>query len=197
MGAGVIPFAVRNGEVRFLFQKTFTGRKVGYLIDFGGGLGDGEDYRAAAVREFVEETETMYLAGDLQSACRSADRVREQVALVEDIFERTLSAHPHWWRRREPGNMEKPRDWRTYFIEFPYRDLPALNDAWKSDTSGRFKKRRELVWVPADRLLDIYARSPNDLWKRVRQLENSPALIREIQSSAPLIQQGFQSSMPS
>ena len=183
MGAGVIPLAVKDGEVLFLFQKTFTGRKVGYLIDFGGGLGDGEDYRAAAVREFVEETETMYLTDDLGSARRSEDRVREQVTHVEAIFARTLSTYPHWWRRRDSGNPEKPRDWRTYFIEFPFRDISALNSEWKSDTSGRFKKRRELVWIPANRLLDIYARSPGDLWKRVRQLENAEKLICEIQSS--------------
>lgn len=183
MGAGVMPFAVKDGEVRFLFQKTFTGRKVGHLIDFGGGLGDGEDYRATAVREFVEETETMYLANDLEVARRSEDRVSKQITLVEEIFEHTLSAHPHWWRRRDPGNRENPRDWRTYFIEFPFRDISALNSEWKSDTSGRFKKRRELVWIPADRLLQLYARSPGDLWKRVRQLENVEALICEIQSS--------------
>ena len=34
MGAGVIPLAVKDGEVLFLFQKTFTGRKAGQLIDF-------------------------------------------------------------------------------------------------------------------------------------------------------------------
>ena len=183
MGAGVIPLAVKDGEVLFLFQKTFTGRKVGYLIDFGGGLGDGEDYRATAVREFVEETETMYLADDLGVARRSEDRLREQITLVADIFERTLSAHPHWWRRRDPGNPEKPRDWRTYFIEFPYRDISALNSEWKSDTSGRFKKRRELIWMTADGLLELYARSPDELWKRVRQLENAETLIRDIKAS--------------
>jgi 8-oxo-dGTP pyrophosphatase MutT (NUDIX family) len=183
MGAGVIPLAVKDKEVLFLFQKTFTGRKVGYLIDFGGGLGDGEDYRTTAVREFVEETETMYLADDLGGARRSDDRVKKQIARVEEIFDRTLSAHPHWWCRRDPGNPEKPRDWRTYFIEFPFRDISALNSEWTSDSSGRFKKRRELVWIPADKLLDIYARSPGDLWKRVRQLENAETLICEIQSS--------------
>lgn len=181
MGAGVIPLTVKDGELLFLFQKTFTGRKVNHLIDFGGGLGDGEDYRATAVREFVEETETMYLADDLRAACRSEERVAEQITLVEGIFEHTLSAHPDWWRRRDPGSPEKSKDWRTYFIEFPFRDVSALNSEWKSDTSGRFKKRRELVWVPAGRLLDIYARSPADLWKRVRQLEDAQTLIREIQ----------------
>jgi 8-oxo-dGTP pyrophosphatase MutT (NUDIX family) len=183
MGAGVIPLAMKDGEVLFLFQRTFTGRKVGFLIDFGGGLGDGEDYRATAVREFVEETETMYLADDLRLARRSEERVKEQIALVEDLFDRTLSAYPDWWRRRDPGNPEKSRDWRTYFIEFPFRDISALNSEWQSDTSGRFKKRRELVWIPANRLLDIYDRSPGDLWKRVRQLEDASPLIREIQSS--------------
>ena len=183
MGAGVIPLAVRNGEVHFLFQKTFTGRKVGYLIDFGGGLGEGESYRATAVREFVEESETMYFADDLRSACRSEQRIRQQITLVEALFERTLSAHPHWWRRREPGAGSKPRDWRTYFIEFPFRDVAALNSEWQADTSGRFRKRRELLWIPANRLLATYARSPRDLWKRVRQLEHPQTLIRDIQSS--------------
>ena len=183
MGAGVIPFAVDAGEVQFLFQKTFSGRKVGYLIDFGGGLGEAEDYRATAVREFVEETETMYLADDLGVACRSEERVRRQIAQVEELFERTLSLHPHWWCRRDPGNPENPKDWRTYFIEFPFRDISALNNEWKSDTDGRFKKRRELVWIPAHKLLELYAHSPDDLWKRVRQLENAETLICEIQSS--------------
>ena len=70
MGAGVIPFAVHGNEVSFLFQTTFTGRKVGHLIDFGGGLGPDEGYRETAIREFVEETETMYFSDDLQQASR-------------------------------------------------------------------------------------------------------------------------------
>jgi hypothetical protein len=48
MGSGVIPFSVHDKDVYFLFQKTFTGRKIGYLIDFDGGLGEGENYQEAA-----------------------------------------------------------------------------------------------------------------------------------------------------
>jgi hypothetical protein len=183
MGAGVIPLVIKDGEVLFLFQKTFSGRKTGYLIDFGGGLGDGEDYRATAMREFVEETETMYLSDNLKAANRSQRRVTEQLKQVDKIFEHTLSAHPHWWRRRNPGSPLKPKDWRTYFIEFPFRNIMAINSEWESDSSGRFRKRRELVWVSADRLLDIYARSPEKLWTRVRELEDAETLIRDIQSS--------------
>ena len=85
MGAGVIPFAVFNGEVIFLFQKTFTGRKVGYFIDFGGGLGEGENYRETAIREFVEETETMYFSNDVQQARRTVESVNNQIPIVEPL----------------------------------------------------------------------------------------------------------------
>jgi 8-oxo-dGTP pyrophosphatase MutT (NUDIX family) len=183
MGAGVIPLAIKDGKLLFLFQKTFSGRKTGYLIDFGGRLDDGDDYRATAMREFIEETETMYLSDDLKVAHRSEDRVMQQLKQVDEIFENTLSVYPHWWRRRNPGSREKPKDWISYFIEFPFRNILAMNSEWESDASGRFRKRRELVWISADELLDIYARSPRDLWKRVRQLENAETLIREIQSS--------------
>jgi len=183
MGAGVIPLAVRDGELYFLFQKTFTGRKVGYLIDFGGGLGAGEDYRAAAAREFVEETETMYFADDPAVVVATPERVREQLLRVNELFDRSLAAHPAWWCRRAPGNPLKPKDWRSYFIEFPYRDVAPLNDEWAADTVGRFKKRRELVWVGADALLELYAHAPEKLWKRVRQLEGAAGLVQEIRSS--------------
>jgi 8-oxo-dGTP pyrophosphatase MutT (NUDIX family) len=178
MGAGVIPFSVHQARVRFLFQKTFSGRKTGYLIDFGGGLGVGEDFRQTAVREFIEETETMYFAEDLQRAFRDIEQVNNQIPVVDALFEQTLSMYPTWWCNRRP-----PKRWRTYFIEFPYRDVERLNRQWREDTAGRFKKRRELHWVAADELLGLYAQRPERLWKRVRQLERAPELIREIVST--------------
>ena len=96
MGAGVIPFAVIDGEVNFLLQKTFTGRKVGYFIDFGGGLVEGEDYQETAIREFVEETETMYFSNDVQHASRTIENVNNQIPIVEALFNETLEAHPDW-----------------------------------------------------------------------------------------------------
>jgi hypothetical protein len=45
MSAGLIPFCVNEGKVHFLFQKTSSGRRAGYLVDFGGGADDGETYR--------------------------------------------------------------------------------------------------------------------------------------------------------
>jgi hypothetical protein len=183
MGAGVIPFTVVEGKVSFLFQTTFSGRKVGHLIDFGGGLGEGEDYRDTAIREFVEETETMYFAADIQSATRTAESVKLQIPVVENLFAETLSVHPDWWCRRAPGDPLNPKLWRTFFIEFPYRDIGELNREWAADASGRFKKRRELFWVAGSELLAIYDHAPDKLWKRVRQLENATETIHSILQS--------------
>jgi hypothetical protein len=180
LGAGVIPFTVNDGNVDFLFQTTFTGRKVGYLIDFGGGLGAGEDYRDTAIREFIEETETMYFSDNPQLASRTEESVRSQIPVVKALFDKTLSAHPDWWCTRTSVDPDNPKDWRTFFVEFPRRDIETLNRQWESDTGGRFKKRRELVWVAGSELLDIYADAPEKLWKRVRQLENATQTIRSI-----------------
>ncbi len=183
MGAGVIPFSVKESNVYFLFQTTFSGRKTGYFIDFGGGLGEGEDYRETAIREFIEETETMYLSEDLGRACRTNARVEAQVPHVEGLFDRTLALHPDWCCMRAPGKIRQPKKWKTFFIEFPYRDIDELNREWASDQTGRFKKRRKLFWLAADELLGIYENSPERLWKRVRQLENATEVIQSIKLS--------------
>lgn len=186
MGAGVIPFSVSDSKVYFLFQMTFTGRKTGYLIDFGGGVGAGEDYRETAIREFIEETETMYFSDDLPHAYRSVERVKDQIPRVEALFNKTLEVHPDWWCNRTPGNPLQPKLWKTFFIEFPYRDIDELNREWETDKGARFKKRRELVWIAADELLAIYKHTPDRLWKRVRQLENATKIIHLIlQSKEP------------
>ena len=180
MGAGVIPFSVSEGKVYFLFQTTFTGRKVGYYIDFGGGLDAGENYREAAIREFVEETETMYFSDNVQQAIRTEERIKHQIPIVEALFDETLSEHPHWWCKRAPGNHPTPKLWRTFFIEFPHRDIEELNREWAADNVGRFKKRRELVWVAGRELLTIYGNAPEKLWKRVRQLKNATEKVQSI-----------------
>jgi hypothetical protein len=183
MAAGVIPFCVRDGGVHFLFHQTFSGRRAGYLVDFGGGGRDGESYRQTAIREFIEETETMYFSADVRGVIRSEARVKEQVSLLERLFERTLGEHPDWWCQRTPGKKIPPKDWRTFFIEIDCRDPADMNREWEEDAGRRFSKRRLLLWLPAAELLDIYANAPQRLWKRVRQLEGASDLIRDIVES--------------
>ncbi len=182
MGAGVIPFCVRDGEVRFLFHKTFSGRRAGCLVDFGGGTEPGESHRQTAMREFVEETETMFFAENPSRVIRSRQRIESQLALVEALFARTLDQHPDWWCSRIDSPGGKPRDWKTFFVEFEYRDVAAMNREWQVDDGTRFTKRRELVWIPAAILCSCYKNSPERLWKRVRQLQDAVKTIQSIVS---------------
>jgi 8-oxo-dGTP pyrophosphatase MutT (NUDIX family) len=179
MGAGVIPFCVQDGQVLFLFHKTFSGRRAGHLVDFGGGEETGESHRQTAIREFIEETETMYFSGNIHAAELTQERLQAQTPLLESLFDRTLRRHPDWWCRRRTS-AGKTRDWKTFFIEFEYRDVTDMNREWELDAGTRFRKRRELVWMSADTLCEIYDHSPDSLWKRVRQLINAKATIQSI-----------------
>ena len=100
--------------------------------------------------------------------------------LLEALFDRTLKNHPGWWCRREQAG--KRRDWKTFFVEFDYRDVTAMNREWERDAGSRFAKRRELLWVPADSLRELYAHSPDRLWKRLRQLVNVQQTIQSIKT---------------
>ncbi len=170
MGAGLIPFCVNERNVNFLFHKTFSGRRAGYLVDFGGGRHDGETYRQTAAREFVEETDTMFLASDLSRARRTPARITAQIQIMDTLLGRTLDADPDWWCQRAPGSKIPPRDWRTFFVEVEHRDINCINAQWADDDGSRFKKPRELLWVSGDELMAIIDTAPERLWKRVRQL---------------------------
>ncbi len=178
--AGLIPFCRKSGQTFFLLQKTFTGRKVGYFIDFGGGSNPGESQKQTAAREFVEETETLWLSDDIDQAVRSPERIASQAAQVLKLLESTLATHPDWWSRRQILDQEKPKEWRSFFVEFAYKDLDPLNTAWRLDNNRRFKKRRELHWIESSQLLHFYNAEPERLWKRVRQLERGPEIVRAI-----------------
>jgi hypothetical protein len=180
MGAGLIPFCVNQGKVHFLFHKTFSGRRAGYLVDFGGGSHDGETYRQTAVREFVEETDTMFFEPDPARIRRTPERIAEQIPIVDGLLGRTLDAHPDWWCQRTPGDKYPPKDWRSFFVEMEYRDIDGINAQWAADDGSRFKKPRELLWVPGDELLVILDTAPERLWKRVRQLIGARETIQAI-----------------
>ena len=173
-GAGVIPFAVEQGLTRFLFHKTFSGRRAGLLVDFGGGSRPGESHAQTAAREFIEETESMYLSDDTDVI--SGHAFQSQYRLMLRLIEHTQRQHPYWYCSRNSKNETRPRNWKTFFVEVEYRDPTRMNQAWAQDTSGRYKKRRELVWLTAEQLIAIIDSSPQSLWKRIRQYQG----LREV-----------------
>jgi 8-oxo-dGTP pyrophosphatase MutT (NUDIX family) len=179
-GAGVIPFAWVEGTPRFLFHKTFSGRRAGLLVDFGGGSRAGETQYQTAAREFVEETEAMFFADSCNNASDRQAQMESQYQLMLQLIENTQSQHPQWWCRRVSVNNDKPRDWKTYFVEVDYRDVDEMNTAWAEDKHGRFRKRRELLWLTAAQLLDVFDNRPETLWTRVRELGGASDIVRAI-----------------
>jgi 8-oxo-dGTP pyrophosphatase MutT (NUDIX family) len=183
MGAGVLPFALADGDVVFLMQTVFEGRKSGLLNDFGGGSEPGESGINTAAREFIEETETLYFADNPAVARRTPESVMAQLPVVQSLFNDTLSRQPGWLCRRISPNPDKPKDWTTYFIHIPYRDVEALNRLWQSDGGARYKKRRRLLWISASELVSLFHDHPHRLWKRVRQLDDAISVITEIRDT--------------
>jgi hypothetical protein len=179
-GAGVIPFAWVDGTPSFLFHKTFTGRRAGLLVDFGGGSQSGETQYQTAAREFVEETDAMFFADSCNDDSDTRMQMKSQYQLMLQLIENTQSKHPQWCCRRVCVTDDKPRDWKTYFVKLDYRAPDDMNTAWAEDKNGRFKKQRELHWLTAEQLLDVFDNRPEALWKRVRELEGARAIVRAI-----------------
>ncbi len=179
-GASVIPFCVHDGQVLFLFHKTFSGSRAGCLVDFGGGAEPGESHRQTAMREFIEETETMYFSDNINTAKLSPERIQAQMRLLEVLFDKTLHDHPDWWCRRAKPRSGKLKDWKTFFVEFNYRDVTAMNREWELDGGARFSKRRALHWVPAGTLCEFYDHAPHKLWGRLRELQNVKEILQAI-----------------
>ena len=180
-GAGIIPFTQKNNTSYFLFHKTFKGRRAGLLVDFGGGSNEGESYQQTAIREFIEETEAMFFAADIKTSDIDSNSQSTELA---SLLHKTQQQHPGWWCSRRRLKDQALKDWKTFFVEVGYKDLSLMNKAWAADTAHRFVKRRELLWICEDELINIIEQSPEKLWKRVRELDNLKSLVMEIATSA-------------
>jgi len=179
-GAGIIPFTKNNNSTDFLFHKTFTGRRAGLFVDFGGGSNFGESYQQTAVREFIEETEAMFFCENIKQEDRS---ISAQSSVLAKLLQETQQRHPDWWCARRRLKDQRLKDWKTFFVQVDYKDVAAMNKAWASDSSHQFVKRRELIWLDSSILVDIIDHKPEQLWKRVRELENLKSIVVKISTN--------------
>lgn len=60
MGAGILPLALKEGEVQFLLSRESSGRDKGLWCHFGGGKERGESYIDTAIREGLEESNGLF-----------------------------------------------------------------------------------------------------------------------------------------
>jgi len=106
-GAGVIPYIILNQQPHLLFHRKKRGKKVGYLIDFGGGRAksDHGDPIKTAAREFAEETGGIFWnlsKEQLESykLLHNEDVEHSQhVREAADAFQRQINKpdEPIWW----------------------------------------------------------------------------------------------------
>jgi hypothetical protein len=107
--AGVLPFCLRYNaalqkpEVFFLFHKTFVGKKVGTLIDFGGALNNEENVCKCAARELCEETGGLLFSSNLEEDVNHFLETKKEMELQQSVFVRETS--------------EKLGDWLAYVVE--------------------------------------------------------------------------------
>eukprot|EP01118_Nematostelium_gracile_P001063 TRINITY_DN1105_c0_g1_i1.p1 TRINITY_DN1105_c0_g1~~TRINITY_DN1105_c0_g1_i1.p1 ORF type:complete len:183 (-),score=57.40 TRINITY_DN1105_c0_g1_i1:88-636(-) len=141
--AGILPFAIHDGEMYFLFHRTFVGKKMGTLIDMGGGISkeDNKDIKRTAAREFSEETAGLYFSEDPEADAEflHQDNMTEsdmqQGRVVRECTERVfemLQKQPVWVFG----------GYKLHVLEIPYHDLKALNKAFE-----KAPKKREFLWV--------------------------------------------------
>eukprot|EP01124_Arcella_intermedia_P020431 TRINITY_DN27905_c0_g1_i1.p1 TRINITY_DN27905_c0_g1~~TRINITY_DN27905_c0_g1_i1.p1 ORF type:complete len:207 (+),score=28.51 TRINITY_DN27905_c0_g1_i1:50-670(+) len=176
-GAGVVPFAVHNGEVLFLLHKTFQGAKKGTLIDWGGSTESRETPLQTAAREFVEETECMYFASDIPShlSRKSEPERTKQIALVEELLGKGTVGYcnSHF------GLLS----YRAFFAQFPYRDLSTINKRFQKAKEYGLEKTRQLEWVTTEQLLEgLSDKSSTPLFVRLKNINNLSKIVIDINS---------------
>ena len=95
-GAGILPYCVRLNEegleeVYFLLHRVLevSSKKLGLLVDFGGGEQEGEDRYITAAREFHEETGWMFVESDNHEI--------EISNLVEKLIEHDICMRVHYY----------------------------------------------------------------------------------------------------
>lgn len=204
-GAGVVPFAVverepgdgsagvcPQQEVVVLFHTKEVGKKVGYLVDFGGGVGEGEgDDSAVAVaaREMSEETAGVFdlspdeLARQPIASNRAVQASPLTTLATGRLLARLLKGLGHYddevaARVEEGGDGDGGKVWHgstgeggyeVFFVRMPYVSAEELNQLFAvSDRRCRFQ------WVPLNELVE--GRPPLPLHPRLVAIHGLPAI---------------------
>jgi hypothetical protein len=200
-GAGVVPFAVLerepgdeasvSQEVMVLFHTKEVGKKVGYLVDFGGGVGEdeGDDSAVAvAAREMSEETAGVFdlspdeLARQPIASNRAVQASPLTTLATGRLLARLLKGLGHYGEvaarveEEEGGDGDKvwhgstdEGGYEVFFVRMPYVSADELNQLFAvSDRRCRFQ------WVPLNELVE--GRPPLPLHPRLVAIHGLPAI---------------------
>jgi hypothetical protein len=193
-GAGILPFSIDpNGKLKFLFHKTFEGKKVGYLIDFGGAV-ENEDVKngdllQAAVREFCEETAGLLNSEDIENdfkkyfLLKRAEENQNDNFSEEEIqsneFVKNSVKYCYEKISNDSDNIFKTScdSYTLFLIKINYFEVEKINKIFETN----FKKKREFVWTEINDILNSSDNKIlNQIYPRVRYSKNFLEIIKNI-----------------
>ena len=110
MGAGILPTAVYNGQLYFLFGKENKYADTPGFSDFGGGTDGDEAYIDTAIREFTEETTGFW---------GSENDLRQYMGSVGSTY---IDLHPPL-KKKKNGTVSNTKGiYRTYILPIMFNE---------------------------------------------------------------------------
>jgi len=193
-GAGVLPFYIdqEKKEIFFLFHRIFRGKKKGFVVDWGGSTEPKELPQVTACREFIEETEGMFFAQDVNDSDKSPRTITLQTQQGLNLLHRTqrYCQAEHF--------LSSPKSLLTYhlfLIETGNRPRLAqqMNERYSREEKA-FSKRREVFWLSGAQVIDLLRdertlpiEDHSPLFVRVKKVSS---LIQTIQNIQKLVREG-------
>lgn len=92
VGAGILAYCFHEGEIYVLLHRTTSGKKLGYLVDCGGGSKGGEPPEETAIREFGEETGGIFFPPKGKSQESLAEELSKLTTVTFCLFLPDLAA---------------------------------------------------------------------------------------------------------
>eukprot|EP01091_Cochliopodium_minus_P011604 TRINITY_DN3332_c0_g1_i1.p1 TRINITY_DN3332_c0_g1~~TRINITY_DN3332_c0_g1_i1.p1 ORF type:complete len:207 (-),score=82.83 TRINITY_DN3332_c0_g1_i1:84-704(-) len=141
VGGGILAYYVdKKGKNHFLLQQTYSGRKVGHLIDLGGQVNENESQEDGAIREFFEE----------------GGKLVFKLEEIKKYFDISQTFNKEFYAERNK------KEWKLYFVRFPKFDLAPLNNFKPPEGS----KKREFFWISEKKLLEAWKRKKEEKKKQ-------------------------------
>ena len=78
------------------------------------------------IREFIEETEAMFLRENLKTSDKD---INSQFTVLANLLHKTQQQHPDGWCSRRRIKDRALKDWKTFFVEVDYKNLSSMNKA--------------------------------------------------------------------
>lgn len=179
--AGVIPYSIQNGTVRFLFQKAIDPqrKKDSGLNDFGGKkVNSSESTAETAAREFSEETSCLFYLKEHENNIDNKtyyNLLKENENLFYDddtvaILKKLIQLSQKYYYDKitefaSPINISSKETYISYFVKVPYIEIEDIPRAEDIHISYDVRYIRNCYWYTLEDLMNL---NEKDFHKRLQ-----------------------------